>query len=39
MKSKAIKILKSKGIRKIKGKKIEQYNFYELCGFLKQLNK
>lgn len=36
MKSLAVKELLNMGVRKVNGKKIELYSFYELCGFLKR---
>ena len=33
------KIREEFGIRKISGKKIEMYNFYELCGLYKRLKQ
>ena len=38
MKSKAVKFFKDRGIRKIEGRKVESYSFYELCGFMKKYN-
>ena len=38
MKGKLIKNIKNEfGVRKVNGKKLELYNFYELCGFYKRL--
>lgn len=37
MKSKAIKELKAMGKRRINGKKVELYSFYQLVGFLKMI--
>lgn len=40
MKSLLVKEIKEQyGFRKISGKKVEMYNFYELCGFLKRLKR
>jgi hypothetical protein len=39
MKSIIIRELKSRGIRKVSGKKIEHYNFYTLCFFLEQAER
>ena len=39
MKSMIVKEFKMLGYRKIQGKKVESYNFYELCGFMKQLKQ
>ena len=36
MKSLAVKELLNMGIRKVGGRKVEMYSFYELCGFLKR---
>ena len=36
MKSLAVKELLNMGVRKVNGKKVELYSFYELCGFLKR---
>ena len=36
MKSQAVKFFKEKGMRKIEGKKVELYSFYQLCGFMKR---
>lgn len=33
------KIREEYGIRKISGKKLELYNFYELCGIYKRLKQ
>ena len=35
MKSKLVKWFKENEIRKINGKKVENINFYELCGYKK----
>lgn len=38
MKSLLIKHMKEKyGIKKISGKKLEMYSFYDLCGFCKRI--
>ena len=40
MKSMAVKILKNEyGLKRIQGKKVELYNFYTLCGFIKALRR
>ena len=40
MKSLIVKKIKNEfGLKKISGKKLEQYDFYTLCGFYKALNK
>ena len=39
MKSLAVKELLNMGIRKIGGRKVELYSFYELCGFLKRIKQ
>lgn len=40
MKSIMVKKIKNEfGLKKISGKKLEQYNFYALCGFYKALNR
>ena len=39
MKSRAVKFFKEKGIKRIEGKKVEHYSFYELCGFMKKYNQ
>lgn len=39
MKSMIVKELKSRGYRKILGRKLEHYNFYTLCFFLKQVER
>lgn len=33
------KIREEFGLRKISGKKLEMYNFYELCGLYKRLKQ
>lgn len=35
MKSKLVKWFKENDVRKINGKKVENINFYELCGYKK----
>ena len=38
MKGNLVKNIKKEfGVRKVNGKKLESYNFYELCGFYKKL--
>ncbi len=38
MKGNLVKTIKNEfGLRKVNGKKLELYNFYELCGFYKKL--
>lgn len=37
MKSILVKSFKELGIRKIAGKKLESYNFYELVGYWKRI--
>ena len=39
MKGLVVKKLKEMGLRKIEGRKVELYSLYDLCGFLKRLNK
>lgn len=39
MKSRLVNRLRWMGYRKIQGKKVELYNFYELCGFMKAINE
>ena len=40
MKSMIVKKIREEfGLRKISGKKIEMYNFYELCGLYKRLKQ
>ena len=39
MKGRLVKQCKQMGIRKIEGRKVELYSLYDLCGFLKRLNK
>lgn len=40
MKSLIVKKIKNEfGFKKISSKKLEQYDFYTLCGFYKALNK
>ena len=39
MKSILVRELKEMGFRKIEGRKVELYSLYDLCGFLKRLNK
>ena len=39
MKGRVVKQFKEKGFRKIEGRKVELYSLYDLCGFLKRLNK
>ncbi len=35
MKSTLVKFLKEKGVRRIQGKKVEAYNFYQLCYYVR----
>ena len=37
MKGKLVKWFKENEIRKINGKKVENINFYELCGYKKMI--
>ena len=39
MKGIVVKQFKEMGLRKIEGRKVELYSLYDLCGFLKRLNK
>lgn len=40
MKSMIVKKIREEfGLRKISGKKLEMYNFYELCGLYKRLKQ
>ena len=39
MKSIIVRELKSRGYRKISGRKLEHYNFYTLCFFLEQVER
>lgn len=40
MKSLIVKKIREEfGVKKISGKKLELYNFYELVGFYKRMNK
>ena len=39
MKGRLVKQFKEMGFRTIEGRKVELYSLYDLCGFLKRLNK
>ena len=39
MKIRLVIYFKEMGFRKIEGRKVELYSLYDLCGFLKRLNK
>ena len=39
MKSMIVRELKSRGYRKILGRKLEHYSFYTLCFFLEQVER
>lgn len=39
MKSMLVRELKEMGYRRIQGKVVELYNFYELCGFRKAIRE
>ena len=39
MKSMCVKFFKDRGIRKIGGRKVELYSFYELCGYIKKFKQ
>ena len=35
MKGQIVKFLKENGVRRINGRKVESYNFYKLCYYMK----
>ena len=39
MTGRLVKQFKEMGFRKMEGRKVERYSLYDLCGFLKRLNK